>query len=106
MNHKHIRAIGYACINTELKKSNIYTNRTVRKASATLEKISELSIQNLKDLKLVLKWNHDHGIKLFRMSSDVIPWGNKIDIYKLPNFNIIQKLLQEIGELCNLYDGA
>ena len=69
--------LGYACINTALKSSGIFTNRTMRRKtfdSKGLDYVSELSLQNVKDLELHIHWNNEHNIKLFRLSSQIFPW--------------------------------
>jgi UV DNA damage endonuclease len=93
--------LGYACINETLKRQKITTNRGLKKAtldSKGLQYASQLSLQNVLDLEKVLEWNLKHGIKLFRMSSDVIPWGNKIDIEKLPDIKEIRSTFERIGK--------
>jgi UV DNA damage endonuclease len=93
--------LGYACINETLKRQKITTNRGLKKAtldSKGLQYVSQLSLQNVLDLENVLDWNLKHNIKLFRMSSDVIPWGNKIDIDKLPDITEIRSTFDRIGK--------
>ena len=93
--------LGYACINETLKRQKITTNRGLKKAtldSKGLQYVSQLSLQNVLDLEKVLDWNLKHNIKLFRMSSDVIPWGNKIDIDKLPDITEIRSTFERIGK--------
>ena len=54
--------LGYACINTDLKSKGIFTNRTMRRKtfdSKGLDYVSELSLQNVKDLKTHILWNND-----------------------------------------------
>ena len=69
---------GYACLNTELRKNNIFSSRTVR--LATLEKngiqhVKDLAIKNLKDLLTILKWNKENNIFFFRISSELFPFA-------------------------------
>ena len=71
--------IGYACINTRLPSPN----RTCRLRNATPEKILELASDNLAALQQILEWNVAHGIELFRITSDVIPFGSH-KINKVP----------------------
>ena len=69
--------LGYACINTELRKKRIFTNRHMRKAtfeSKGINYASELNLQNVKDLCTIIQWNIDNGIKLYRMSSARFTW--------------------------------
>ncbi|HET6849379.1 MAG TPA: UV DNA damage repair endonuclease UvsE [Gaiellales bacterium] len=64
--------LGYACVNTELPSSG----RTVRLANATPERLREVIAGNLDALAAILRWNADHGIRVFRLTSDLIPFGS------------------------------
>lgn len=91
---------GYCCINTELQQQGIFTSRGMRQATFEtkgLSYISELAIKNLQDLQIVLKWNVEHKIFNFRISSDLFPWGFKYNIADLPNSSYILSLLKNIG---------
>ena len=69
-----VNMIGYACINMGLRSEDIFTNRTLRKATLLdkgYEYLSELIIANLEDLKLVLKWNEENDHRFFRISSEI-----------------------------------
>ena len=70
--------IGYACINMTLQTAGGYTtNRGMRQKTFNergLPYVSELALQNVKDLVNIIKWNNEMGIKQFRMSSDIFPW--------------------------------
>ena len=81
---------GYACINETLKSQGVFTNRSLKKATLDkkgLEYVSDLALQNVKDLKVILKWNLQNNIMFFRISSNIIPWGNKIDMTNLKDYN-------------------
>ena len=96
--------LGYACINETLKLEKITTNRGLKKATLNakgLSYVSQLALQNVLDLEKVMQWNVKNNIKLFRMSSDVIPWGNKIDITKLPEYTEIRNVLARVGKYAN-----
>jgi UV DNA damage endonuclease len=86
--------IGYACINTKL----LSPNRTCRLKNATPEKIFQLASANLAALQRILEWNIAHDIKLFRISSDVIPFGSH-PINKVPWRTILSPELEAIGRL-------
>ena len=97
--------IGYCCIclniNENLRpKDKIKVNRGMRKQTF-LEKglsyTSELTIKNLKDTLKILKWNKKNRILSYRLSSDIFPWLTEYHIEDLPNFSLIKKLLQDIG---------
>lgn len=60
--------------------------------------VSELILKNLDDLSTILKWNIEHDIYLFRMSSDMFPWHSEYDLTTIPQFNLIKQKLTKIGE--------
>jgi UV DNA damage endonuclease len=64
--------IGYACVNTLLPPSG----RTMRLSNATPERILEVGRSNLVALHDILRWNSEHGIRLFRICSGIIPFGS------------------------------
>jgi UV DNA damage endonuclease len=64
--------VGYACVNTSLPSAS----RTVRLANATPERLREVIAVNLDALGAILAWNVAHGIAVFRVSSDTIPFGS------------------------------
>ena len=86
--------LGYACINTGLSANKIMTNRTMRRKTFEakgLDYVSELALANIKDLETIVKWNNEHRIKLFRLSSQIFPWS---DDYKLSD-------LKDDAEICD-----
>jgi UV DNA damage endonuclease len=60
---------------------------------------SELSLLNIKDLKKILLWNIESGIRMYRMSSDMFPWVSEYEIQDLPDFQEIRSLLEECGRI-------
>lgn len=93
--------IGYACINMTLGKEGILTGRTMRAATLKekgLSHASALALANVKDLETILKWNLDHNILFFRMGSDILPWGNKVDITQYPDYTEICAVLARCGK--------
>ena len=94
--------LGYACINTALKSGGIFTNRTMRRKtfdSKGLDYVSELSLQNVKDLETHIHWNNEHGIKLFRLSSQIFPWMEEYEFSDLKDDNEICDRMFEIGNI-------
>jgi UV DNA damage endonuclease len=88
---------GYCCINTELRKKKIFTSRTCRLATIQkngIEHSYALARQNLADLKDILKWNHDNGIFLFRVSSSMFPFGSHPAKMKEQAVFLIKKILE------------
>ncbi len=64
--------LGYACVNTQLATPA----RTARLANVTDERIAELVDANLGALEAILRWNHSRGIQVFRLTSNLIPFGS------------------------------
>ena len=81
--------LGYACINATLrKKHKIRANRRAIKKTFQekgLSHIGSLVEQNLQDLHKILQWNVANNIRVFRMSSDITPWGSEYE-FILVNF--------------------
>lgn len=104
--------IGYCCISIGIneglkKKDHISVNRGMVKKtfeSKGLSYVSELVIPNLIDTIKVLNYNISNGIKVYRMSSDSFPWMSHYKFTDLPNFDEIQKLLTQIGEIIKSND--
>jgi UV DNA damage endonuclease len=63
-----------------------------------LSYVSELALQNIKDLKKILEWNEKNGIKFYRMSSDIFPWMSEYEFSDLPDYNEICYHLDLAGE--------
>lgn len=102
----HFDSLGYACINMTLsnvkpKKNRVTTNRTMIRRTFDEKGIayaSELILQNVKDLLTILKWNEKHGIKFFRLSSEVFPWASEYHIPDLPDIEAIAAALRAAGD--------
>ena len=100
--------IGYACINTTLgsQKPRITTNRGMIKKtfdSKGIPYVSELVLQNVKDLIEIIKWNEENDIKFYRMSSDMFPWMSEYNFSDLPDYKKICTLLLGAGNLSKKY---
>ena len=99
--------LGYACINMTLQQAGgITTNRGMRQKTFNergLPYVSELALQNVKDLETIVKWNEEMGIKLFRMSSDIFPWVTYYTLQSLPDYPMIDVYLKNIGALADKY---
>lgn len=66
-------AIGYACLTVGVPGTAL--SRCSLK-NATKENIRRISRINLSALRAMLEYNIEKGIKLFRISSDIIPFGS------------------------------
>jgi len=94
--------LGYACINTALSANKIMTNRTMRRKTFDqkgLDYVSDLALLNVKDLKTIVQWNNEMGVKLFRLSSQIFPWQDEYDFNQLKDYKEICKLMLEIGHI-------
>lgn len=101
-----IKRLGYCCINSTLsenlpKKEQVLTSRTLRMASFSLNKVSDLILNNVKNLKKILQWNKDHKIFLFRISSEIFPFMDHLELgYELnglKDYDQIISVLKDCG---------
>jgi UV DNA damage endonuclease len=93
--------LGYCCINSTLRENGIYTNRGMIKRTFLAkgpEYAGELAIKNLHDLYIILEWNNQHNIKIFRISSTIFPWMSEYNFSDLPNYTEIKNQLLLIGK--------
>jgi UV DNA damage endonuclease len=97
--------LGYACINMSLGKK-VTTNRTMIKRTFLekgLDYVSDCVIQNVADLEKIIDWNEQNGIKLYRMSSDMMPWATEYQFEQLKDWNEIAIILKRCGEKATQY---
>ena len=66
-------SIGYACLNIGTPQTNI---RSVMQRNATPEKLTEVIAHNLEALEKMVDYNFANDIRLYRISSDLIPFGS------------------------------
>ena len=66
-------SIGYACLNIGTPQTNI---RSVMQRNATPEKLTEVIAHNLEALEKMVDYNIANDIRLYRISSDLIPFGS------------------------------
>jgi UV DNA damage endonuclease len=64
--------LGYVGVNTLLPSAS----QTFRIRNYSEEKMLEVSYSNIIALKNILRWNLEHKIMIFRISSDLIPYGS------------------------------
>jgi len=98
---KNEQNLGYACINMQLRKQNIFTGRTCRKATFQekgLDYVGELGLQNVRDLYQIVQWNSRNNIKMYRIGSDIFPWQSEYKLEQLPQYTKIVNLLKAIGD--------
>jgi UV DNA damage endonuclease len=94
--------LGYTCINTALSANKIMTNRTMRRKTFDangLDYVSDIVLLNIKDLKTIIQWNNEMGIKLFRLSSQIFPWSDEYSVKELKDSIEIYDKMFEIGKI-------
>jgi len=93
--------IGYACINLTLDERGVTTNRGMIKRTweeRGIQYASKLALQNVVGLLAILDWNVAHGIKVFRITSELFPWASEYRYQDLPDFPEIRATLEECGK--------
>ena len=100
--------LGLCCLNTQLrdKKPPVFPSRSIiLKTFQTkgFEHLKEKIIQNLKDILVMMDWNEENGIKVFRLSSEMFPHKSNS---KAPDytFDFAVDLLKQIGEKSKLFN--
>jgi len=98
--------LGYACINMTMGKK-VGTNRSMVKRTFQLkglDYVSELALLNAKDIIKILEWNRMNGIKFFRLSSAIVPWGDNIDLTQLKDYKDIKSELKKAGDFAKFHN--
>lgn len=86
--------IGYACLTVGVYNTNF---KTCTLKTATSENLLKITKHNLETLDRILDYNIKMGIKLFRISSDIIPFGSS-PVNTLPWDEIFKKEFQMMAE--------
>lgn len=89
-----MKNIGYACLNLDVNSKF----KTCRLQNLTPEKQKELIKHNLDALKNILLYNEKHQLRLFRISSDIIPFGSSVH-NKIHWQAAFEKEFEELGEI-------
>lgn len=94
--------LGLCCINTELRKKNIFCSRSLIRSTFTVKKAKELALKNIEDLGKLAEWNAKNNIFVFRISSDIFPHftDEKTEEYTL---DFAKDALEKTGEICRKY---
>ena len=87
--------IGYACLVVGVPDT---TMKTTRKANATPERLTELIQHNLASMENMIAYNIKHGIKMYRISSDIIPFGSDLETNQLDWASLFSETLKELGK--------
>ena len=88
--------LGYPVISYSLQRVGIEPYRNLSES----ENRGKTYLQNLEDLKSLLKWNEEQGIKFYRVSNHFAP----NDIEKLSESSEILKAFEEIGEFVTAHN--
>ena len=102
-----IRNVGYVCINNTLKAEGIRNNRKmIRKTfdAKGLGYTSEITLANARDILRILEWNEQHGVKLFRLTSNIAPWASEYELTDLPDWSEIKATLRAAGDFARVHD--
>ena len=86
-------SIGYACIAVGVMGSN---QKSCIAKNASESKLNELIEHNLNALEVMIDYNIKNNIKLFRISSDIIPFGSS-PVNNLKWWEIFESIFQRIG---------
>lgn len=103
--------LGLCCLNTVLRdqKNPVYASRqltqkrSLQLGDAYMEIAKERGLQNLKDIMTMMEWNEQNGIKVFRLSSDLLPQKNNPKL-KDYGYDFAKELFKKIGELSKKYN--
>lgn len=99
--------IGYACINMQLSEQGVRTGRSLieRKfRQGGLSLASSVALANAQDLVKILQWNERHGIRLFRIGSELFPRWDHYQLEDLPGFDRIAATLLHAGDFARKHD--
>lgn len=99
--------IGYACLNEDTRLNY----RSLRKNSLTEEKLREIIEHNLLVLEEMLLWNEKNQVFVYRISSDLIPFGsspiNKLawDLDYKEDFERLKTIIKRSGQRISFHPG-
>ncbi len=85
--------IGYACLTVGVPGTG---QGTCIQKNADNDRLLALIEGNLEALDLILDYNIENGIKMFRISSDIIPFGSS-PVNKLPWWDLFEGRFKEMG---------
>ena len=86
--------IGYACLTIGVKDTNY---KTCVMKNVNHERLAELISHNLYSLENTIDYNIKNSIKLFRITSDLIPFGSS-EVNQLEWWNDFKNRFEEIGK--------
>lgn len=86
-------SIGYACLTVGVLNTD---QKTCRQKNASEEKLLEIINHNLNSLENIIDYNVSENIQLFRISSDIIPFGSS-PINTVRWWEVFQRKILGIG---------
>lgn len=87
-------SIGYACLTVGVNDTG-FKSCTIKNAGS--ERLLELMEHNLTSLENIIDYNIANNIHLFRISSDIIPFGSS-PVNNIPWWDVFSEKFQNIGE--------
>ncbi len=87
--------IGYACLVVGVPNT---TMKTTRKVNATSRRLTELIEHNLTSMENMLDYSIENGIQMYRISSDIIPFGSDSETNQLDWVNIFQEQFKRLSK--------
>jgi UV DNA damage endonuclease len=87
-------SIGYACLTIGVEDTKM---KSCIMRNATDTRLKELIAWNLNSLNNILNYNIDNDIRLFRISSDLIPFGSSPQ-NMIPWWDVFEQEFQELGD--------
>jgi len=102
--------LGLCCLNTVLRKQGIFCSRSMIRSNFTVEKAQALSLANIADAETMMRWNHEHGIRVFRLSSDLFPhFSDECTPYSMdfaiPALKRLGDLARSLGQRITMHPG-
>lgn len=91
---------GYACLNVTLGRRGGFRSmikRTWQKEG--LPHASRLGVENTEILCGIIEWNNRNGIKVYRMTSDLLPWASEYELESLPDWSTIRSNLERAARI-------
>src|SRR5690554_3881854 len=93
--------IGYACLTVGVPDTQM---RTCRKANATSENLMELIEHNLHSTENMIDYNIKNNIKMYRISSDLIPFGSDKETNNLDWATLFKDTFDRMGQKIKDHD--
>lgn len=93
---------GYACLNITLGRRGGFRSmikRTWQKEG--LPWASRLGVENTETLCGIIEWNNRNGIRVYRMTSDLLPWASEYELESLPDWRTIRSNLERASRIAN-----